>query len=96
MGSYRVLKVDTKPSKYGGKFHYIYMKSLADGSSARTCVQDTNGNYARWSRIVQLVKDGKLDDLDIIVNGARVLRKGLIDADSMISTKIGNKQEALI
>ena len=92
MGELKVLKVDTKPSNYGGVFHYIYFKQLKDGKSARTCVQNTNGNYRRWDKIVQMAEDGTLGDYDVIVKGAIFRNKSLVDADSDIRIQITPKQ----
>lgn len=67
-----ILKISHKPSKYGGAFTYIFLKS-SEGKSYRTCIGSHFNNYRRWEGLckVGLTLDG------LVVKG-----NGLVDADS--------------
>lgn len=67
-----ILKIEQKPSRFGGSFYYLFFKG-EDGKSYRTCLSP---NYRNWKRWEGTLKVGT------VVGGLVVKRPGLIDADS--------------
>lgn len=67
-----LLKVDKKPSRFGGEFYYLFFKG-EDGKSYRSCVYPKYGNFKRWHGIVNKV-GAVLDNL--------IAKGSMIDADS--------------
>lgn len=88
----KVLKIQEKPSKYGGKFYYIFFKDQSSGKSYRTCVFPQCRNYGAWNR---LIRDFTRDtDHDFIARGLRVKKGTLLDADCFAGVrKIAKQQE---
>jgi hypothetical protein len=72
-----VLKIEQKPSRFGGKFWYVFLKTDT-GKSFRTCIYPNFGNYKRcgWDKVIQLGVGTILDYASLPIN-----QKGLWDAD---------------
>ena len=79
-----LLKIEQHPSAYGRHFYYVFFKS-EDGKSYRTCIRPGFENWERWR---EHLRQGEAIWLD----GLRVLKPGMIDADSW-PTKIAAPQE---
>ena len=68
-----LMRIDTKPSKFGGIFYYLFWKG-EDQKSYRTAVYPQYRNYNRWRDIIDnrkikrwyknLAKRGKIIDAD--------------------------------
>ena len=71
-----LLKVEKQPSAYGRHFYYAFFKS-EDGHSYRSCLKPGMENWSRWTDIV-----GDALRHELWLDGLRVLKPGLIDADS--------------
>jgi hypothetical protein len=69
-----VLKIDKKPSRYGGDFYYLFCKG-ENGHSFRTCLYPNFGNFCRcgWDRIIAK-GTGAMFEVNVNI-------KGFIDAD---------------
>ena len=69
-----LLKVERHPSSYGGAFFYFFFKG-EDGKSYRMCVKPGYENFGRWQNLA-------LHPENVWLDGLRMLRPGLLDADS--------------
>lgn len=69
-----IIKINKRPSKWGGSFFYVFFKGL-DGKSYYSCIYPKMRNYARWKKVL---------DTGVTLSGLRLVkgRKNLIDADS--------------
>lgn len=72
-----LLKVEKHQSSYGGHFFFAFFKG-EDGKSYRSCLKPGMENWMRWQELILAVNHGA----DVWLDGLRVLRPGLIDADS--------------
>lgn len=72
----QILKITKQPSKYGGEFYYVFMKSIEDGSDYKTCIYPKCRNYQRWKPYLH---EG------IILDNLRIKYGNLIDADSQVT-----------
>lgn len=90
----KVIKVQEKPSKYGGKFYYIFFKGEKDGKSYRTCVFPQCRNFGKWRELINKFK--KDDDFDWIAVGLKVKKGNLLDADILTRFNKVGKQDDLL
>jgi hypothetical protein len=68
------MKIDEKPSRYGGRFFYVFFKG-EDGKQYYTCLYPKCRNFPRWKKVM---KEGIiLENLNI-----KDAKTRLIDADS--------------
>jgi len=69
-----ILKIERKPSKYGGQIKVVFFKGN-DGNSYYTYIYDKMFNAKRWNKIL---KEG------IVLKNLKLLKgkKNIIDADS--------------
>lgn len=73
----KILKIERKPSRYGGWFYYAFFKG-EDGRSYRSCIYPNCGNYARWRSVIENYKENE----EVWLSNLVLRGKGLIDADS--------------
>lgn len=74
-----ILKVSPlRPSKYGKKYRYVFMKDEKEGRSYKTVLFEDMRNYQRWQH---LLEPGN------VIAGCRVKKGNLIDADSQVWLK---------
>jgi hypothetical protein len=80
-----IIKIQKKPSKYGGDFYYAFFKGL-DGKNYYTCLYPKMRNFSRWSKIL---------GTGVTLTNLRVVKKNpkLIDADSKF--EVVGKPEAV-
>lgn len=75
----KLIRVEKRPSRYGGFFHYAFFKGI-NGKSYYTCLFPRMRNYSRWKKVMIV---------GLTFKGLRLLKKGnkknLIDADSRFS-----------
>jgi hypothetical protein len=69
-----LVKLEKKPSRYGGYFYYAFFKNK-DGKSYYTCLYPKMRNFKKWK---PLMKEG------ITLKGLRIKKDRLLDADSPI------------
>lgn len=69
-----IVKIQKKPSRYGGFFFYAFFKGL-DGKSYYTCLYPKMRNFARWKKVL---------DVGTTLSNLRLIKDNnkLIDADS--------------
>lgn len=69
-----IIKIETKPSRYGGKMKVVFFKGN-DGNSYYTYVYERMRNYKRWKKVL---KEG------VVLKNLNKLKsnKNIIDADS--------------
>ena len=70
----KIVKIEKKPSRYGGHFFYCFFKT-DKGDSFYTCLYPKMRNFKKWQKFM---KKG------IILKGLEVLKDRLINADSKI------------
>ncbi len=70
-----IIKIEKKPSRYGGYFFYAFFKEVKTGKSYYTCLYPKMRNFCRWK---QILREG------ITLKNLRLVRghSKLIDADS--------------
>lgn len=78
---FQTMKLEQKPSRYGGHFYYLFLKR-EDGASFRTCLYPNMRNYGRWASVVESVQRGT----HVWLTGLIEKGKGMIDADSQVFT----------
>lgn len=72
----KLLDIQSRPSKYGGEFCYLFFKG-ENGKSYRSCVSPAYGNWSNWQKIVNnFSKESPVWLDNLLVKGE------LIDADS--------------
>lgn len=69
-----LVKLQKKPSRYGGWFYYAFFKAK-NGKSYYSCIYPKMRNYATWK---PYLREG------IVLSGLRIKSGRLIDADSDI------------
>lgn len=75
----RPIKVQEQMSFIPGQnFYFVFFKG-EDGSSYRTCISPTCGNFKRWAPIINQVRAG----MEIWLDGLILYGRKIIDADSM-------------
>ena len=69
-----LVKIEKKPSRYGGHFFYAFFKGI-DGKPYYTCLFPKMRNYRRWQKVMKI---------GLVFSDLRLVKgKGnLIDADS--------------
>ena len=72
-----LIKIEKKPSRFGGHFFYVFFKEVNTGKSYYSCIFPRMRNYKRWRKVMTV---------GLIFKGLKLLKKGnkpnLIDADS--------------
>jgi hypothetical protein len=51
--SFKILKVEQKPSKINRNFYYLFFKGDT-GKSFRTCLDPANRNFAHWKSLIRV------------------------------------------
>ncbi len=74
-----LVKIERKPSRYGGHFFYAFFKEVKTGDSYYTCLYPKMRNFSRWSKVLR--EGVTLKDLRLVKGNKR-----LIDADSRFKT----------
>ena len=69
-----LMKLEKRPSRYGGHFFYAFFKT-SDGQSVYTCLYERMRNYKRWKKVLKV---GTVFSKLRLVKG----KKNLVDADS--------------
>jgi len=69
-----LMKLEKRPSRYGGVFYYAFFKT-SDGKSVYTCLYERMRNYKRWKKVLKV---GTVFSKLKLVKG----KKNLVDADS--------------
>lgn len=72
----KLLDIQSRPSKYGGEFCYLFFKG-EDGKSYRSCVSPSYRNWENWQKIVSNFSK----ESPVWLNNL-FTKNGLIDADS--------------
>ena len=67
-----IIKIDKKPSKFGGHFFYVYFKS-DDCKSYYTCLYPKMRSFLRWKNVMKVGNS---------FTNLKIKEKTLIDADS--------------
>ncbi len=67
-----IIKLQKKPSRYGGFFFYCFFKG-DDGDSYYTCLYPKMRNFSRWKKILKV---------GTRLSGLKLVNKRLVDADS--------------
>lgn len=73
----KVTKVESKPSRYGGIFYYMFFNNM-EGKSYRTCLYPEYRNFERWKPVISKFNSG----VEVWLKGLFLGAKGLINADS--------------
>ncbi len=74
-----LVKIEKKPSRYGGYFFYAFFKGVEDGKPYYTCLFPKMRNFSRWKKVM---KTGLIFSELRLVKG----KGNLIDADSRFKT----------
>jgi len=77
-----ILRIEKKPSNYGGQVYLIETKELTGQGNFFTWIHKSNRNYARWCPIIKAVEDGYEVILDHLKLYENKQGKKIIDADS--------------
>jgi hypothetical protein len=77
----KVTKVTEQPSRMGGIFYYVFLKT-ADGKSVKTCIFPKFGNARRWMPLIE--KARKLKDGEELWLDGLNMKGSLVDADSPV------------
>lgn len=69
-----LIKLEKKPSRYGGHFFYAFFKAT-DASSYYTCLYPRMRNWTRWSKVLKI---------GTVFSGLKLVKgkSNLINADS--------------
>ena len=81
--NYTVTKVDSRQSKMGDIFYYVFLKS-DEGKSARTCIYPKFRNYQFWKPAI----DAARNDKAVYLKNLREMKNGMVDADSLATSNI--------
>jgi len=77
----KVLRITEQPSKQGGIFYYVFLKS-EDEKSFKTCLYPNYRNFTTWQPIIALNKTREvwIDNVDTVEKNGETI----VDADSKI------------
>lgn len=76
--TFRITGVETKNSKFGGLFTYVFFRS-DEPRSVKTCLDPRNRNYKRWEPLIAKYRAGN----EVFVENLKFKRGDLVDADSL-------------
>jgi len=77
-----LIKMVKHPSKYGGDFYYGFFKD-EEGNSFKVTIAEKYRNFVRWKPVLEKYKNNT--GQEIWLDNLRVLKKNIIDSDSLFS-----------